>query len=729
VRSARFELRGDLWEFPFGKGRDGRFLVEAQVRNARLVYHPAWPSVDAIEGTAKFENDSMEIRAERGLIFTSRVRRASAIIPDLGARPAVLAIEGDVDTTGADSMRFLRESPLVKGPGAFTRAVSVEGPARLKLRLDIPLSGMEPIKVAGEYQFDGATASVARSLALGEVRGRLAFTERGVSAPEIAGTLFGKPATLALSTQADGRVLTTVSGLVDAAALGEFAPEALAQRLSGITEWRARVLSGEQGTEVTLSSELKGLASRLPAPLEKASEATRPLLVRVSNAGSEGELVEASLGSDVHWRSTRGGAPESPSWSVALKLGAAPGNEALREGLWLYGNIDSIDADAWAGVFDTPAAAAPAPGKRFGLRGIDMRFGRVRFKGREFTRTGARLEQVDGTWRGTLEGPMVAGSITWDPAGRGKLSARLAHVALPEAPPQAPGGVQPASQDPPALDLVAERFDFRGRQLGKLEFNADYAGDEWRIEKLDITNAHARYRSSGSWRRTGGGGLTTMNLELETSSLDLLLGQFGYADYIRRGTGRLEGTLAWPGYPNDFNTSILSGSFKVHANRGQFAKLEPGAGKLLGLLSLQSLPRRVTLDFSDLFSEGFAFETIEGDVKLARGLMLTDAFTISGPSALVSISGEASLPQETQTITLRVVPEMGESAAVAATVLGTPVLGLSTLLISKLLSNPLGKVVAYEYLVTGSWDNPVVTKISAPPPRPAKAASTADAQK
>jgi uncharacterized protein YhdP len=223
-----------------------------------------------------------------------------------------------------------------------------------------------------------------------------------------------------------------------------------------------------------------------------------------------------------------------------------------------------------------------------------------------------------------------------------------------------------------------------------------------------------------------------MNVRLETSSLDALLSQFGYVDYIRQGTGHLEGTLAWPGYPSDFATAILSGGFKLKASRGQFAKLEPGAGKLLGLLSLQSLPRRVTLDFNDIFSQGFAFETIEGDVKLARGMLLTDNFAISGPSALVTLSGEVSLPQETQTLTVKVVPEMGESAAVAATVLGTPVLGLSTLLISKLLSNPLGKVVAYEYLVTGSWDNPVVKKISEPPrpapPPPAKAA-TAEATK
>ena len=733
VRAARFELRGDLWDFPFGGEAPGLFLIEAQVRNGRLVYHPDWPSVDAIEGSARFRNRSMEIRADRAAIFASRVRSASAVVKDLGALPPLLVIDGDIDTSGTDSVRFLRESPLVNGPGAFTRAIAVEGPGRLNLHLDIPLAGQEAIRVAGEYRFDGATASLGPTVAMREVQGKLAFTERGVTAPEITGAMFGKPATLSLSSEPDGRVLTAIQGQIDSAVLGAFVPAPLAQRISGSAQWKARVVSGSQGTDVTLTSDLAGMASSLPVPLDKAAQAARPLTVRVTQAGSDAEVVSATLGTDVFWRSSRrpaGG--ESDSWRVSVKLGAPLGEEPVREGLWLHGAIEAIDADAWAAVFAHPAAATPdalPKAAGFGLRGVDMRFGRIRYKGRDFTDTSAKLEQAGTQWRGTLDGPNVAGAITWDPQGRGKATARLKHFSIPETPPAGAAVPQPPGQDPPAIDLVADRFDFKGRDLGKLEFNAEYAGDEWRIRKLDITNAHAQYRSSGSWRRTGAGGLTSMTLSLETSSLDALFAQFGYADYIRRGTGQLEGTLAWPGYPSDFSTSILSGGFKVAGSRGQFAKLEPGAGKLLGLLSLQSLPRRVTLDFRDVFSEGFAFETIEGDVKIARGLLLTDNFSISGPSAFVSISGEVSLPQETQTLTLRVVPEMGESAAVAATVFGTPVLGLSTLLISKLLSNPLGKVVAYEYLVTGKWDNPIVTKISAPPPPPAKAASTAEAKK
>ncbi|MBK6982099.1 MAG: hypothetical protein IPH30_11800 [Betaproteobacteria bacterium] len=127
VSDGRFELKGDLWHFPFRDASQGRFFVEAAIDRGRLRYHPAWPSVDRVKGAIRFENARMEIRAQEAYIYASRARSASAVVADLGADAAVLAIEGDIDTTGRDSVRFLRETPLVDGPGAFTRAVAIEG--------------------------------------------------------------------------------------------------------------------------------------------------------------------------------------------------------------------------------------------------------------------------------------------------------------------------------------------------------------------------------------------------------------------------------------------------------------------------------------------------------------------------------------------------------------------------------------------------------------------------
>jgi uncharacterized protein (TIGR02099 family) len=725
-----FEVKGDLARFPFGEGADGHFLVEGDVRDGVLKYHPAWPSVDAVQGTFRFENRRLEIRAKRATIFASRASNVSASIEGLGIPSPLLTLDGDIDTSGADSVRFLRESPLVNGPGAFTRAVAVEGPGRLKVHLEYPLAPGAVVRVAGDYEFSGATATVARDLALRDIQGHLMFTEKSVSAPDITGTIFGAPARLAMSTEPDGRVLSTLDARVDAPSLAAFMPASLAAHMSGATDWRAQVLSGRDGTQLTVASDLAGLAVTLPDPLAKEADAARRLEVTVARLGAPGEATVIELAGGVHGRVTHATVDGVEQWNAALGFGSALDDVPERPGLWLYGKLDKFDADAWQALFAPPTHAEAPPEASFGperasadgerpaggieLRGLDLALARVRYMGRDFTDLRAKLTRDGRQWAGRLESPKVAGEVTWDPAGKGSLTARFARLAVGQsARPDAPEVVA-SHPDLPALDITADRFEFRDHWLGALNLKAQPDGDAWRIDHLDIENKDVKFASSGRWRRTADGSLTTLDLKLDAQSLNALLGQFGFGDYLKRGTGKLSGNLAWSGYPYDFALGRLAGRFKVEAHNGQFAKIQSGAGKLLALISLQSLPRRATLDFRDVFSEGFAFDRIQADVNVARGILLTDGLEIAGPAAFVSLSGEVSLPDETQKLTLRVVPEVSEGVAIAAALVGTPVLGLSTLLVSKLLNNPLGNVVAYEYSVTGSWDNPQVTRISAP---------------
>jgi uncharacterized protein YhdP len=159
----------------------------------------------------------------------------------------------------------------------------------------------------------------------------------------------------------------------------------------------------------------------------------------------------------------------------------------------------------------------------------------------------------------------------------------------------------------------------------------------------------------------------------------------------------------------------LSGRLALKAAKGQFMKVDPGVGRLLGVLSLQSLPRRVTLDFRDIFSDGFAFDSIIGSAKIASGVAVTDDMAMAGPAASVAITGRADLAKETQDLTVRVVPTIGDSIAVAAgVVLLNPIIGAGALLAQRLLRDPLGQMLAYEYRVTGSWAEPKVIRVRAP---------------
>ena len=728
--NAPFEVRGDLWYFPWGAEEDGHFVVSGPVRDGRLKYHPEWPSVDSVQGSFRFENRRMELHADRAAIFASKATNVTAVIDNLGGRPSLLTVSGDVDTTGGDSVRFLRESPLVDGPGAFTKAVAIEGPARLKLQLAFPLGGgVDPVRVAGDYNFAGATATVGKSLTMREVKGHLTFTEKGVRAPQITGTLFDRPATISMGTQPDGQVITLIDGRIEKVAMGPYVPAPMLAKLSGGFDWHARLASGRQGAELVVTSDLKGLASALPVPLAKAADDARNATLTMARLGSETEVSSVALDGGGYGRFSRG---TDGRWNVALKFGTPVETEPVRDGLWLYGQLPFVDVDAWQGLFAIPHGAKPAAEdeQALVLRGIDMKLDRAHYLGREFRQMGARLERKGSAWTGRLESPLVTGNVQWTLGGKGRLVAKLERLSIQEPSPTAGAVDTPQANDTdlPSLDVSAGRFEFMGHWLGQLELRAEPDGDDWRIDQLDIVNEHAKFRSTGRWRRAGGDPLTTLDVKLETDNLNALLTQFNYGELIQRGDGKLEGTLVWSGYPYEFALAKLAGKFRVRANYGQFAKIDPGAGKLLALISLQSLPQRASFDFQDVFSAGFAFDRIEGDVKIARGVMLTDNFEIQGPSAFVKMKGEVSLPSETQNLTMRIVPEVGESVALAATVFGTPILGLSTLLVSKVLKNPFGQVVAYEYQVTGSWDNPQVTKLAGPPkPEAAQAVPAAPA--
>lgn len=146
---------------------------------------------------------------------------------------------------------------------------------------------------------------------------------------------------------------------------------------------------------------------------------------------------------------------------------------------------------------------------------------------------------------------------------------------------------------------------------------------------------------------------------------------------------------------------------------GRFAKVDPGAARLLGALSLQSLPRRIRLDFTDVFSDGFAFDTLQGKASVHDGVFRSDRVEMKSPSAEVNIAGSVDLASETQALKVKVVPHVAESVALAAgAALLNPVVGIATLAAQKVLQDPVGKILSLEYEVSGSLKDPQVKRVN-----------------
>ena len=264
----------------------------------------------------------------------------------------------------------------------------------------------------------------------------------------------------------------------------------------------------------------------------------------------------------------------------------------------------------------------------------------------------------------------------------------------------------------PALDIVADDFSVRQLRFGRLELRASNDGGVWNLRRISTSNPHGTFTGQGTWQRSGGPGRTQLDFRMDSSDVGELLGRLGYPGTVRAGAARLDGKLAWNGGPTDIDFASLNGDLGLEASKGQFLKLDPGAaGKLLGLISLQNLPRRITLDFKDVFSAGFAFDSIAGKMAVQKGVMRTDQLEIAGPAARVVMRGEVDLKRETQRLNVNVLPEVGDTAALGVAIVN-PAAGAATWLASKLLKNPLGNVFGYAYRITGTWDDPKVEKLS-----------------
>ena len=333
--------------------------------------------------------------------------------------------------------------------------------------------------------------------------------------------------------------------------------------------------------------------------------------------------------------------------------------------------------------------------------------------GRRFNELAISGTVQNGNWQTAVVGRELVGEIGWRAQGRGKVTARMKNLVIPPstAPRQPAAGDKEPPTELPALDIVAEQFQLGPTNLGKLELSAVPDGRDWKIERLRVVNPDATIQAEGSWQAWLSQPRTMVNVKLEVVDIGKFLVRMGYPEGIRRGSAKLEGPLSWNGNPSDIDYPSLSGNFVIEANKGQFIKLDPGVGKLLGILSLQSLPRRLSLDFRDIFTEGLAFDEIVGAVKVSRGIANTESLRIQGPAVRILMSGDVDLNAETQKLRVKVFPSVSDSLSVAGALVARPIAGIAAFVAQKLLKDPINQMAAYEYSVTGTWSDPQMAKL------------------
>lgn len=775
-----FEFAGATHDFPFRDG-GGLFRIRVPFSGIRLHYQDGFADLEDVAGEAEFKNAGFTASASLVRVAGLEVTGAAAGMRDFGEAEltATAHAHGDVN----DGLGFLQSSPIGPKLGDYFMKITAKGPFAADVKLDLPFAHFADrhIEVAGSIEH-GSARLPGISDELRAIAGSFRLHDRALevsdgSASVFGGTLHGKARTIPGPSGLAGDQVLVIDAQGHSAAerIQPLAGITLGHWLDGALDWRAQVrvphyewqpppdpLPADAPAEakpvaheievrwlpaaVRIDSTLAGLALGFPAPLAKPADEVRALHVDVSIDPGLDEAApplpatfrhrdqphdpalaaRVQLGRDAGAFEWRGG----EAWTLKrATLHFGSGSPALRDssGVWVEGRLPAFDLSAWLAVrLSEPSGKGLGDYLRGGTVIVDD-FGVLGFSFPDLTLS---LSAGPAEWRATVDGPAASGSVIvpWDLKGAAPLKLDLGHLALGEHGGDGADGTPVDPRELPAVTVSVRDLEIQKRRFGALEAHLARADDGLHLDHGTLQGASYQATASGKWVVAGGVQSSALSFELDSTDLKDTLDAWGFAPTISAKSAHAVADLHWPGGIDEELFGRIAGTIKINVGQGQLLAVAPGAGRVLGLLSLGALPRRLTLDFSDLTDKGFAFDVIHGDFDFKDGNAYTNDLVLKGPAAEIGIVGRTGIKARDYDQTAKVTGNFGGSLAAAGAVVGGPAVGAALLLFSTVFKEPLSGIARGYYRITGSWDQPKVERIGAGAAREAESTTAGPPQ-
>ncbi len=764
VPDGRAELSGDLTRFPFREG-GGLFRIAYTYEHLRLRFHPEFGELEDLSGNVEFKNSGFTAHAREGHVHGMTIREGVAAMQDF--KEAELTADAKLDGDVRDALAYLQASMVGPKLGPIFMQLGGKGPMSGDLKLVLPLRHFADRLVAVEARLEHAQIKVpGLDEPARDVTGSVLIHNRDVTVPKLTATVLGGPAKFHAKTVGSRGPERTLTVIGEGKVLGEQVQSALGidhgEWIGGATDWTlsARfprlewqpppdplpadaapdrtVIPHEVETRwgigvVQLQSTLAGLSSAFPVPLYKAVDAQRLLHLEVAidfpvsrdQAVPPGMKLEAvrPLGVTLHSELGRDGAVFE--WRAdaddALRLlrGSVhfgPGAPLLREGpgVWLDGRLPDYDLSAWLRVRLRQQASSAIADI---LSGSTLVVDHFTIFGFRFPDVSLALGAHDGAWRVAVEGPAARGLITvpYELRGEAPLILDMDRLLLGEhadGEPTAEVEETDPTQLPPIL-IKVRNLEVQKRRFGSLDAVLSRGPDGLVLDHAALHGNSFEATAKGSWIKTQSGQSSTLNFVFDSTDFQDTLNAWGFQQTLTGKRAHATGALGWPGSLDIGLFARATGNVKLEVEQGQVLGVSPGAGRVLGLLSIAALPRRLTLDFSDLTDKGFAFDHIRGDFAFNGGNAYTQNLILKGPAAEIGIVGRTGLLARDYDQTAKITGHVSGPLAAAGVLAAGPAIGAALLLFSSVFKEPLGGMARGYYRITGGWDKPIIERIGA----------------
>jgi uncharacterized protein (TIGR02099 family) len=693
------------------KAGRGKLQFAGHVSHGVVQYLSKWAPLENVEAEVFVGGEEMVVTG-KGKIHQLDANQVVARVSDLYTAKRVIRVTGNVAGPVNAALAVLRETG--KWPALLPTGLQGAGNGSLGLDITAPLSNPQALRLAGDYHFFSADLRLPwQNLVLDHIQGNVAFTESGASSGHLQAQLLGGDTKVEIVSQNPQPLATTLirmTGSITGVGLEKaFGPTARA--FTGNAPWTATLQLSKQQNDVQLDADLQNMAITLPPPLDKPVGKPMKLALKTETRGPGNQVLGLVVGDRI---SAKFGLERQPAtWSLTkARVNIGSGNDELpdKPERHLHMGLPYFDADRWLNYIKSQPARGTKPAVLPDIfTRISADVGTLDVLHRRYGKLSADLTKEASGWNGTLKGTALAGQI-YLPLSNAEplIQLNLDYLILPEKLP----GATSSFGDPRALPTVSIRsqsFQAGKWQLGKLSFWAAPVEQGWKIRHLVLSRPEMNLFLKGDWSINRGQQATNLEAELSSSDVGLTLTAFGVPNQVVGGEAELKASLAWDGAPADFSFANLNGKIALSAEDGRFLNVKQGAGKLLGVLDIRSITRYLTLDFSNIFGKGFAFDTVEGDIVIERGNARTSGITVEGPSADIHIGGRAGIVAEDFDLEVSVSPRLG-GLTTGGWWLGGPVGAAGMWLIQKLLKKEIAQGTRLVYHVKGPWQNPTIQK-------------------
>lgn len=695
-------------DFPFPDSK-GVFLARAYLQSTTIKYQDQWPVLYDFDAITDFKNHSMSIKSNSGKVMDAGLTQVIADISSF--KKPLLNVTSKANGDNNFLVDILRKSPLSNDIKVIHEDIDIQKHHGIHLDLSIPLYlKNQKFEPTGKIIFKENDFKL-NQFQLDDLTGNIDFSGYNLNLNEVTANFFEAPVEISGTVLPDSNNNTTLDLFIN----GDYTVEKIEKILNfelpakGTSSWQFNI-SNANSEEINFeaTSNLNGIGIQMPAPIYKENNIDSPFSIKCvlpcedGNVSIDyGEIISAELNLE----------PEKTLALTQLIFGMEQNNSSA-----FGGSIDKFDLDQWLNYLPEESTTD----SKIPFDNIDLKIDNLIFMNRNLINVNLKVISNDEGLKFIIDGQDVLGTIEIpNKATNRGIIIQLDKLHWQET----DDDVQLTTQltqtsskanNYPALHIWIKDFIYGGIPLGDTRIEARNTANGFRIEKFTTKAEDLQLNINGTYDKNHGeNGLSKFNIILISHDLAAFLNDMGFQAPLKDAATVINMQVEWPDTPGAFEVSNMNGKMRIEIGKGQVVDAKPGVGRVLGLFNLTNLPRRLLLDFKDVFSEGLIFNSMQGDFELVDGEAFTENFKIDSSSAVITITGKTGLASKNYDQTIVVTPRVGRALPTIGAIAGGAVGAAAGFLVQNLFRKGLKNIGKIVYQVTGNWDNPKIELVEA----------------